>query len=399
MLDCLPTSRLRLLLSASALAVACQAGAAPHAPASDDQVLERLPFRANDPVAREMSALRRALQKDPQNLDVAVKLARRYYELVGEEGDPRYLGYAEAALRPWWSLEQPPTSVQVLRASLKQFRHDFDGAVDDLNKVLEREPDNSAARALRAIIHIVQARYAAGRVDCTALRKSGDPLIGQACEAMVDGLTGRAAPAYQSLLAAYREASGKEDSQRMWVLIRLGELAWRQGDLATAETHFKEAVGLGISDTFLLAAYADLLIEQKRYNDVLALLKDKSRSDVLLLRIVLAEHALKLPAARQREAELAARYAAAQMRGDTVHQQEESRFALQVNNDVKSALALAAENWKVQREPRDAQVFLEAAVAANDAATAAPVLAWLQESHIEDKTLIGLGRKLKGERP
>ena len=56
--------------------------------------------------------------------------------------------------------------------------------------------------------------------------------------------------------------------------------------------------------------------------------------------------------------------AAAEMRGDTVHQQEEARFALHIKNDAKNALRLAGENWKVQREPRDAQIFLEAALAA-----------------------------------
>lgn len=375
---------------------AISAKAAPYIPRSDAQILERLPFRANDPVARELSTLRRELQRNPQNLEVAVKLARRYYELVGEEGDPRYLGYAQAALKPWWNLDEPPVDVQVLRASLKQFGHDFAGAVRDLSAVLQREPANVQARTLRAIIHIVQARYAEGRVDCSALRQGNDPLIGQACEAMVDGLTGRAGPAYASLLNTYKQAREVDASKRLWVLIRLGELAWRLGDRTAAEAHFKEAAGLGISDTFLDAAYADLLLEQKRYSEVLALLKEKSRSDVLLLRIVFAEHALKTPTAKERDAELAARYAAAEMRGDTVHQQEEARFALHLKNDAPRALRLAAENWKAQREPRDAQIFLEAALAAKDAAAAAPVLSWLEESRIEDKYLIGLGQKLKG---
>jgi hypothetical protein len=377
------------LLSVSAVA-------APYVPGADTAVLERLPFRPNDPIARELATLRRELQRDPQNVDVAVKLAHRYYELVGEEGDPRFLGYAQSALKPWWNLDKPPVNVQVLRASLKQFGHDFTGAIADLSAVLEREPGHAQARILRALIHVVQARYAEGRADCQALRSGADPLIGEACEAMVDGLTGKAGPAYASLLATYKRTPGMEPSKKLWVLVRLGELAWRTGNQSAAESHFREAVALGISDTFLLAAYADLLMEQKRYSEVLALLKDRSRSDVLLLRIVFAEHALKSPAAKEREAELAARYAAAGMRGDTVHQQEEARFALHIKNDAKSALRLAGENWKVQREPRDAQIFLEAALAAKDAAAAAPVLAWLDESHIEDKYLIGLGRQLRG---
>jgi hypothetical protein len=48
---------------------------------------------------------------------------------------------------------------------------------------------------------------------------------------------------------------------------------------------------------------------------------------------------------------------------------------------------VALENWKEQREPRDALVVLEAAAAAKDAKAAAPVLQWLEESRFESERL------------
>jgi hypothetical protein len=130
--------------------------------------------------------------------------------------------------------------------------------------------------------------------------------------------------------------------------------------------------------------------------EVVQMLKDKTPSDGLLLRLVFAERNLHLPTAKQREATLAARYAAAQIRGDTVHQQEEARFELQVHGNSAKALELARENWKVQREPRDARIFLEAALAAKDAAAAKPVLQWLDENHVEYRYLNELAQQLKG---
>lgn len=374
------------------------ADAVPYLPKSDAQVLERLPFKPNDPVARELSQLRAALRRDPRNLEAAVALANRYYGMVGEEGDPRYLGYAQAALAPWWDLPAPPVSVQVLRASIRQFRHDFAGAVDDLGQALERDPRNVRALALRAIIHIVQARYPQARIDCQALRRVGSPLVGFGCESMVDGLTGKAVPAYAALSAAVARSVDIAPQDMLWLQIRLAELAQRQGRDDLAESHFRQAMELGIPDTFLLAAYSDLLLDKKRYAEVVTLLKDKARSDVLLLRLVFAERALGLPTAKERETALAARYAASQLRGETVHQQEEARFELEIRNNVKKALALAQENWKVQREPRDARIYLEAALVAKDAAAAQPVLQWLEESGIEDAYLGDLGRQLKGMR-
>lgn len=370
--------------------------AAPYIPSSDAKVLERLPFKPNDPVAREMAQMRAELQRNPKNVEIAVRLARRYYGLVGEEGDPRYLGYAQAALAPWWEMAAPPAEVQVLRAGLAQFRHDFAGALADLTKILERDPRHAQARALRATIHIVQARYAEARSDCRALRGVTRELVALGCEAMVDGLNGHAGAAYETLSRALAADPGAGTEEKLWVLIRLAEMAQRLERIDVAEGHFRQALELGIPDTFLLAAYADFLLDRKRPAEVLKLLQDKTRSDTLLLRLVFAERTLNAPGAKEREAALAARYAAAQMRGDTVHQQEEARFALQVKNDPQRALKLAQENWKVQLEPRDARIFLEAALAANDASAAQPVLRWLDESHIEDRRLIGLGQRLKG---
>jgi hypothetical protein len=172
-------------------------------------------------------------------------------------------------------------------------------------------------------------------------------------------------------------------------------MAQRQERALQAESYFRQAVGLGITDTFLLAAYADYLLDHKRYGEVVAMLKDKTPSDGLLLRLVLAETQMKLPGADDRAASLAARYHAAQLRGDTVHQQEEARFRLEVYNDVKNALVLAQENWKVQKEPRDARILLASALAAKAPAAAAPAVQWLKDSRIEDKRLLDLAASLR----
>ena len=383
------------ILVSSVIICGSSAISAPYRPASDARVLETLPFRPNDPIAREMAQLRAQLQRDPRNLDAAISLARRYYGLVAEEGDPRYLGYAQAALAPWWGLPDPPLAVQVLRASLAQFRHDFPGALNDLGRVLVRDPAQGQARALRATIEIVQAHYAQARTDCQALHGVTSELIAIGCEAMVDGLTGKAGPAYDRLADALKAHPEATPDEKLWVLLRLAEMAQRLGRIEAAEQRFREALALNITDTFLLAAYADFLLLQNRAPEVQAMLKDKLRSDTLLLRLVLAERILKSPGAHDSEATLAARYAAAQMRGDTVHQQEEAQFELKVRQNPKAALALARENWKVQLEPRDARIYLEAALALKDPAAAEPVLRWFDESHIEDRVLASLARQLR----
>src|ERR1700750_758120 len=96
------------------LLLCAAAYAAPYIPSSGSQVLEHLPTRA-DPTQRALADLRARLKAEPGNVAVAVELARRYVTVARNDADPRYLGYAQAALAPWWAQPKPPPDVLVLR--------------------------------------------------------------------------------------------------------------------------------------------------------------------------------------------------------------------------------------------------------------------------------------------
>jgi predicted Zn-dependent protease len=367
------------------LAVAAQA--APYVPKDDGAVLERLPVRPGDPVARELRRLRAELARDPQDLEVALRLAERYFELAGEEGDPRYAGYAQAVLRPWWNLPDAPTEALVMRAIVKQYSHDFSGALRDLEAATLADPKNARAWSWRAAIHMVQADYAAARADCAALRRIETDLTAVACIAYVDGTTGKSADAHRALAAAFSRNPGGSPASKVWLLTRLAELSLRQGDTKRAEEHFRAALGLRVRDQFLLAAWSDFLLDQGRPAEVVVVLRDWARSDVLLLRLALAEKALDAPQANEHVQALKARFDAAALRGDKLHLQEEARFNLHLLGQRERALALAQENWRSQREPRDARVLLEAALAVQDPSAAKDALDWLDRSGHEDPVL------------
>lgn len=380
----------------AALVGSSGAAAAPRVPADDGEVLETLPLRRGDPAEREMRALRQQLAADPRNVELAVGLARRYYERASAEGDPRYVGYAQAALAPWWDAASPPPAVRVQRAVLRQFSHGFDAARADLEAVVAVEPDNGEAWAWLAAIALVQTRYADARAACPRMGKDASPLIVAACMAQVDALAGRARPALAALRAALREHGDVSAAERLWALTRLAEIEVRLGEHAAAETSFRAAQALGLDDVYLLAAHADFLLDRGRPRDVLTLLRGRERSDLLLLRLALAARAAGLPEQAARGAELKARFDAARRRGgDSVHEKEEARYLLAFGGDRERALALAADNYRVQREPADARVLLEAALAARRPAAAAPALRWMAESGIESVVLQGLAAQLK----
>src|SRR5438309_1998320 len=139
-------------LALASLAVA--AHAAPYVPTDDATVLERLPVRPGDPIARGLRQLRAELTANPRKRDTAGRLAERYFALATSEGDPRYVGYAQAALKPWWDLPAPPLDVLVMRAILKQYSHDFSGAMRDLETATSEDPKSARAWSWRAAIHM-----------------------------------------------------------------------------------------------------------------------------------------------------------------------------------------------------------------------------------------------------
>ena len=388
--------------SAFVVALACAlfaqlAQAAPYIPAKGTDVLERLP-RRNDPAQRELQQLRQQLAANPNNVALATTVARHHIATARRETDPRYFGYAQAALAPWWSQPAPPAEVRLLRATLLQSTHHFPEAMRDLDAIVAADPTDSQAWLTRATVQTVRGDFQGATASCARLSSLTTQLVSLTCIASVGAMTGRAG-ASESLLETTlgRNADAEPDLQA-WVLTLLAEIAERRGNSAVAEARYKRALALAPRDSYLLGAYADFLLDQKRPAEVIALVKDQTRIDGLLLR-----HALALkqtPAAsdalRRADAELGARFNAAMQRGDTVHQREQARYELHVRGDAKTALALAQKNWDVQKESADMRVLLEAALMAGNKGAAAPVLEWVARNGTEDVAVARLAKQLKG---
>jgi tetratricopeptide (TPR) repeat protein len=369
--------------------------AAPYKPTDDRQVLVRLPVAATDPRGRALADLRRQRDREPGNAALAAQLAWAYIDRLLAEGDPRDAGYAQAAIGPWWTQPEPPTDLRVARAVLRQFRHDFDAALADLDAVVRQDPDDARAWAWIVAIAMVQARYDRARQACDNGLADGDELQAVACSATVDAATGQAATAVAALQQALDTQTDASPGLRLWVLTRLAETHDRLGHSAAAEGAFRAALALRIEDSYLLAAYADFLLDQGRPAEVLVLLKDRERNDLHLLRLALAAKALQHDKRAVWQGMLAARFDAARQRGDTAHQKEEARFALELLADAQRALPLAAANYALQREAADARVLLETALAARQKAAAAPVLAWLRSSRFESRVLAALASRVE----
>ncbi len=383
-----------LLLALCLFALA--AHAAPYLPSSGSQVIETLPRRA-DPVQQDIERLRKQVRSSPNDVGLATTLARRYIDIGRAETDPRYFGYAQAALAPWWNAKAPPHEVRLLRATLMQSTHHFQEAMDDLDAITSADPGNAQAWLTRATVQTVRGDFDGATASCARLSSTASQLASFTCLGNVGGVTGRLEASERLLQQTLDRNSDAPREEQAWVLTLLAEMATRRGDAASAEARYRRALAISPRDSYLLGAYADFLLDQDRPRDVADLLRDHQRIDALLLRYALA---LQPQAARKADygaamKELDARFGAAMQRGDSVHQREQARYTLHLKRDAKTALVLAQQNWLVQKEPADTRLVLEAALAAGRRDAAEPVMRWIEKHRLEDAAIAALVQRLK----
>jgi tetratricopeptide (TPR) repeat protein len=416
----------------------------PFEPRAGAEVLETRPRRGAAPQAA-LRRLRAQLAAAPRDQALASTLAQRYIELGRAQGDPRYFGYAQAALAPWWNDAAPPLPALLLRATLLQSNHRFDEAIRDLETVLRMDPANAQAWLTLATVQVVRGQHGAAVRSCGRLSSLAGQLVSITCLANARAANGQLAASERLLVLAVArsdaapgaeavggaggrsggarggasdEASGELGGAgagawggtmrvtdagmagvRLWASTLLGELAARRGDHAQAEARFRQALAIAPGDSYLLGAYADLMLDQGRHAEVQALLREHVRNDGLLLRHTLAASlAARAPPATVASAidELQARFDAAQRRGESIHGREQARFELHLRHDPHTALRIAQANWQAQKEAADLRVLLEAALAAREPAAARDALAWRRQHQFEDAKIAALARELEG---
>ena len=376
-------------------ALAAAAQAAPFTPRSDNEVVEWLPA-TTDPSVRRVESLRRQLAARPDDAQLRLEIARRYFDLAMAQGDPRFVGYAMAAIGPLEKAAAGDAHYWLVRGQLQQYSHDFAGALASLDKASQLDPQMVEPPAWRAAIRMVQARYNDAEAECGRLFAIADMLLARGCSAYVQANTGQLQQAYDGLVSLLAITPQVDPGLLLWLKTRQAEMAIRLGRNDDAEKHFKQALATGITDQFLLGAYADFMIARGRPKDALALLKGWERSDILLLRLALAGKDAKDPRAADWARQLRERFADAQRRGDRLHEQEAARFALDIEGDAARALQLAGNNYTVQKEPRDAEILMRAALAAQQPAAAQAAVEWFHRNSYQDAAMQKLVRQLEG---
>lgn len=219
-----------------------------------------------------------------------------------------------------------------------------------------------------ATVRGVQGRYAASDSACQSLGRAGQAACARACNAENRGLRGEVDAArleFQNLLAA---STGNADMQA-WLLVSLAELETRSGNPTVAENHYRSALALA-PDDYARLGLVDVLLDNGRPAQALALTDAMPRNDAVLVRRAIAAKRAGAPSASSDAEELRERFDQTAQREqlqsarDTAvrrHAREQAMFALWVEERADLALVLARENASWQREPFDVLLLAHAA--------------------------------------
>ena len=351
--------------------------------------------------ASSLRALDQAWRAQPQDLPAALAYARAVFILGFNEGDLRWFGSAKAALMPWWQAADLPADGLFMRGLVKQGFHDFDGGLQDINQAISLNPERAEFWSWRFALHLLQANMSAARQDATEIAQRFGAQEGQIYRAVLLYRTGQALPAVQWLSAAMRSPDYQDAASQVWIGFHLGEAHRVAQQPERAITVWQRLLQAHPQSHLLRLSLADLLNQQGQFQQAKAVATANSAklnanlTDALLMQALLASRGLKAPDEAALARQMAARLQSQALRRESLIERPKLIYQIAYGQDLAAGLALSIENWQLQKEPPDAVLFAQAALALKQARAAEPVVQWAQATGYTDPQLAPLLLQLK----
>ena len=321
--------------------------------------------------------------------------ARAVFQIGLAEGDLRWFGAAKAAILPWWKKDDLPADALFMRGLVKQGFHDFTGGLADINKAIDLKPNKAEFWSWRFALHLLKTDLVAALQDCESI----DRLFGQdeskAYRAILRYRTGDPQVAIGLLKTLLNSPNYQIASSKEWLALHLGE-AYRvagQSDMAIAT--WNKQLKITPKSHMIKLSLAELWVQEGQYLQVKQMSASVAPTDALLMQYVLALKGLQDPAEKNLAALLESRLKSQSLRQEALIERPQLIYFIDYAKDPTAGLSLSIENWKSQQEPRDAVLFLKAALALNQPQAAHAVVAWLDKTNYSDPQIKELQARLK----
>lgn len=373
---------LALLMPLAASAAGAGAGAAPPEPA---QVVEtRLLSPA---VKRQVAALAAAQAAAPVPAPAAQARAAALLRQARVDGDPRLLGYAQAALQPCADRPDAPTDVAVLMATIEQSQHRFDAARERLERALARDRRSLQGWLTLSTVRTVQGDLTGALAACRDA-SALDATVGRLCRLQVTVLTAEA----ETALAELRELAGlPRPDLAAWAASLAGETAIRLGQPREGLRWLAQAAATS-GELYDRLALVDAQLSNGQWAAAEQALRGLPQTDAVLLRHlrvatgVQTAPARPSPAAQAVRERLQARFADVPDDEARLHARERALFHLW-SHEPAAARTWAGINLALQKEPIDLRIAADAARLSSDTALRDQVAEHARRTGLQDQRL------------
>lgn len=375
---------------------------------SEDRVVLPVSVHSASGAQQSLRSLDKAWRAQPQDLGTALAYARAVFTLGLNEGDLRWYGSAKAALAPWWTAQDLPAEAFFLRGLVKQGFHDFHAGLQDIDRAIALTPERAELWSWRFALHLLLADMRAAQQDSEEIARRFGPEEGQIYRAVLGYRTGQASAAVLVLSRAVRLPPYQDASSQDWLGFHWGEAHRVAGQPARAAAVWAERLRVSPQSHLIRLSLADLYNQQGQYRQAkdtaTGRLSGKNRApasqfaaltDALLMQALLASRGLKDADEALLAGQLAARLQTQGLRQEALIERPKLIYQIAYGQDLKAGLALSIENWQLQKEPPDALLFVQAALALGQARAAEPVLTWAQQTAYTDPQLAPLLAQLQ----
>ncbi|RLZ07238.1 tetratricopeptide repeat protein [Acinetobacter sp. 2JN-4] len=312
--------------------------------------------------------------KNHQNDELRKQIVNLLLEKSYAQGDGELLVQAEDLIRA----SHNPLDIEnrLLQTRIAQANHDFDEAEETLQHILKSNPKNSNAILQLANIYRLQGKFSDSLALCHQLNDKDVEWYQAGCVLQVDAMTSSFSnlkPKTDEILQSTIRLS-KNDKQ--WMGNILLEIATRFNDQNLAQ---KSIPLLSVNNLPNTLAKSNWYISQKQYLSALNILKEYRYHDGALYRIILSKQKISDPSAQKDLNELTQRVEKLLKDKDHIHLREQAQY-LWIAKKYNEGLKIAEQNWDMQRESEDFEVYAALAIDSNSKNSAEKLLNWSKKT-------------------
>jgi len=228
------------------------------------------------PAERNMAQARRLIEKNPKNFEAYNALALALSRRARETSDVTFYAQAEETLKKSFEISPGNFDGERIHVWLLLGKHEFAAAREEAHKLNKRMPDDVMVYGFLTDANVELGNYKEAE-DAAQLMLDLRPgnLPGLTRAAYLRELFGDLDGSVELMNMAYQSTPPSEAEDQAWILSQIGHLQLMSGKITEADTTLQQALTLFPGYHYALGNLAKVRIEQKRYEDAVALLQQR----------------------------------------------------------------------------------------------------------------------------